>query len=55
MNGLRLKKAKELLLISDLSISEIAYETGHTDPSYFSKTFKSKYGLSPKEFRQNMK
>ncbi|MEM6806473.1 MAG: ATP-binding protein, partial [Bacteroidota bacterium] len=48
MNGLRLKKAKELLLISDLSISEIAYETGHTDPIYFSKTFKSKYGLSPK-------
>ena len=55
MSALRLKKAKELLTSTTLSVSEIAYQTGFTTPGYFSKNFKSKYGISPKGFRQNVK
>ena len=48
------KKAKELLVNSNLTISEIAYQTGFSDPSYFSKAFKSDVGSSPKYYRQKM-
>jgi len=44
-------KAKNLLLQSTDSISEIAYELGFEYPNHFSKLFKSKTGLSPSEFR----
>ncbi|GAA0876306.1 AraC family transcriptional regulator [Wandonia haliotis] len=44
-------KAKQLLLQSEQSISEIAYELGFNYPNHFSKLFKSKTGLSPSEFR----
>lgn len=47
-----LQLAKEKLSISDLSISEIAYELGFEHPQSFSKFFKSKTSLSPLEFRQ---
>lgn len=46
---LRLGKAKELLL-EGLNISESAYRTGFSDPNYFSKCFKKKYGLTPSDF-----
>jgi YesN/AraC family two-component response regulator len=44
-------KAKNLLLQSTDSISEIAYGLGFEYPNHFSKLFKSKTGLSPSEFR----
>lgn len=43
--------AKNSLLSSDLSVSEIAYELGFEYPQYFSKLFKTKTGMSPAEFR----
>ncbi|HEY9046432.1 MAG TPA: helix-turn-helix transcriptional regulator, partial [Ohtaekwangia sp.] len=46
-------KAKSLLWSSDKSISEIAYELGFEHPSHFTKIFKTKMGVSPKEFRLN--
>ena len=46
---LRLGKAKELLL-EGLNISESAYRTGFSDPNYFSKCFKKKYGSTPSDF-----
>jgi len=45
-------KAKEKLSITELSVSEIAYELGFEHPQSFSKLFKSKTNLSPLEFRQ---
>lgn len=33
-----------------LSISEVAEKVGFSDPKYFSKVFKSRYGISPKEY-----
>lgn len=49
----RLEKAKELLILSKLSISEIAYETGFADVGHFSKSFKSLYMSTPSEYRLN--
>jgi len=46
-------KAKNLLLGTSKSISEIAYELGFEHPSHFTKIFKTKTGLSPLHFRKN--
>jgi len=43
----RLRKAKELLATKNYSIAEVSFETGFTSPSYFTKCFKSKYGILP--------
>lgn len=51
INNFRLEKAKELLISTSMNISEIAYSCGFASPNYFSTTFKSKYGVSPKDFR----
>lgn len=50
---IRLTKARRLLEDSDLSISEIAYDTGFTDPGYFSRVFRQEFGVSPTAFRKN--
>jgi AraC-like DNA-binding protein len=46
-----LEKAKTLLLGSDKSINEIAYELGFEYPQNFSKLFKKKVGMSPTLYR----
>ena len=46
-----IEKAKNSLLNSKNSISEIAYSLGFDYPQHFSSLFKSKTGVSPKEFR----
>jgi ABC-type sugar transport system substrate-binding protein/DNA-binding response OmpR family regulator len=45
----RLNQALQLLKSGEKSISEVAYETGFTSPSYFSKCFKDEYGIQPGE------
>ncbi len=45
-------EAKVLLKQTNLSISEIAFKFSETNPSDFSRFFKNKTQLSPKEFRQ---
>ena len=47
----RLKKAYQLLLTTDKSVSEVAYAVGFTAPSYFTKCFKDEYGKVPGEVR----
>jgi len=51
----RLKKSTELLLESDLTVTEIAYETGFSGASYFSESFRKTFGCSPREFRDKKK
>ncbi|MEN3944097.1 helix-turn-helix domain-containing protein [Prosthecobacter sp. SYSU 5D2] len=48
----RLLDAKRLLLHSDLSVSEIGYQTGFHDPSYFSRFFRRYVGETPAQFRE---
>ncbi len=49
----RLNLAKNKIENHAGSISEIAYEVGFNSPSYFSKAFKKKFGISPSEFESN--
>ncbi|WP_460623678.1 substrate-binding domain-containing protein [Hymenobacter tenuis] len=51
IQGIRLTKARQLLLDDELSIAEVAYQLGFSSPSYFSTSFKSRYQVSPSEFR----
>lgn len=53
INNFRLEKAKDLLMTSTMNISEIAYSCGFASPNYFSTAFKSKYEMTPKDFRNN--
>lgn len=55
INNEKLKKAKELLSISDLTISDVAYEVGINDPQYFTRLFKKKEGISPSSYRTNQR
>ena len=48
----RLKRAYHLLLNTDKSISEVAYDVGFTAPSYFTKCFKDEYGMLPGDIRK---
>jgi signal transduction histidine kinase/DNA-binding response OmpR family regulator len=48
----RLQKAKYMLQHEEATISEIAYSTGFSSPAYFSTVFKSKFGVTPKGFKE---
>lgn len=51
IHGFVIEKAKNTLLNSSDSISGIAYSLGFEYPQHFSNLFKSKTGMSPKEYR----
>lgn len=51
----RLKASKRMLELTKKSIAEIAEETGFTDASYFTKTFRATFGVTPKEWRNKFK
>ena len=44
--------AAHLLMTTNASISEIGYQLGYESPSYFTKTFREVYGVSPQEYRK---
>jgi AraC-like DNA-binding protein len=48
----RLEKAKALLETSFLSVKEVMAEVGICDPGYFSRSFKSAYGVTPARWRE---
>jgi len=52
-NRLRLEHAKELLLETNLSVSEIGTAVGYASPSYFCDAFKKEVGISPRSYREN--
>ncbi|MCD4681800.1 MAG: response regulator, partial [Bacteroidales bacterium] len=47
IRSVRLQKAKELIHTTDKTISEIAYEVGFNDPSWFGRAFKEEFGFAP--------
>lgn len=51
---LRIEKAKELLTIPSYSLSEIAYLTGFSDQSHFTRIFKRYVGKSPSAYRKSL-
>jgi AraC family transcriptional regulator, transcriptional activator of pobA len=48
-----LLEAKRNLVYTSMTISEVSYAIGFTDPAYFTRFFKRLAGMSPKEFREN--
>ena len=52
INDLVIYEAKNLLLYSEMSITEIAYQLNFPSTSFFSKYFKNIVGINPSEFRK---
>lgn len=50
----RMKKAGEYLLATDLKISDIADRVGYADIFYFNRVFKSYYNMSPSEYKKSV-
>lgn len=50
----RLKKAIELMLQENLTISEAAYRVGFSEPANFSRSFSKVYGKSPKKYLEEI-
>lgn len=50
--GIRLEKVKELLVYTNLTLTEIAYQTGFSSITHLSRQFKELTGLAPSHFRQ---
>lgn len=51
----RLEKAKELLVETNSSVTEVCFSSGFENIAHFSKVFKNKFGYPPTEFRQKEK
>ena len=50
----KLVEAKNMLITTDMTVSEIGYELGFKEKTHFSHVFKKKAGITPREFRQEM-
>ena len=48
----KMEKARQLLIDTDLSVSEVGYAVGVGDASYFNRLYKNFYGISPSQFRK---
>lgn len=52
---LRLEKAQQLLLTTDLTITDITYHIGYSQVTHFTALFKRELGLTPTEWRRKNK
>lgn len=50
--GIRLGRAKELLVTTDLPVAAVARRIGYDDPAYFSRLFARRVGTAPVRFRE---
>ena len=55
LNKIRISSAEELLLKTDLSVTEVAFKTGFYDCSHFFKIFLKEKGISPYTFKKQKK
>ena len=51
----RFERASKLLRETEMKAVEIAFETGYTDPSHFSRAFRRMTGTSPREYRRQQR
>ena len=54
LTNVRIEEAKKLLRTTDMKGADIAYESGFSDPHYFSFIFKKTTGLSPRDYKQQL-
>ncbi len=55
LTNLRLCKAKKLLESTEQSVKELCQAVGYADPNYFSRIFKKNTGLTPTEYREEVR
>lgn len=55
LTEMRLTKSKVDLKLTVLSISEIAYKYGYSDPAHYSKLFKKQFNETPSDYRNVLK
>ncbi|GAA3401262.1 AraC family transcriptional regulator [Paenibacillus hodogayensis] len=48
----RLTMAKEYILVGGTTLEEVAYRSGFSSYIHFSRTFRSRYGVSPSDFKK---
>ncbi|WP_299393323.1 AraC family transcriptional regulator [uncultured Gelidibacter sp.] len=53
IRSVRLTKSEDLIINTDLNISEIVYSVGFTSRSYFSKIFKERFDCTPSDYKKN--
>ena len=53
ITGLKIEKAKEMLIFTDESIGDIAASVGYPEQNYFTRLFKRFTGMTPGKFRNN--
>jgi AraC-like DNA-binding protein len=49
---LRMNRAAEMLRDETISVAEVAYQVGISEPHYFTRVFKQQFGISPKKYQQ---
>ena len=47
-----MNRAAELLRDETITVAEVCYKVGISDPHYFAKVFKQVFGISPKKYQQ---
>lgn len=55
LKNIRMEEAKKLLAGTDLRVNEISQKVGYDNDKHFMKIFKTSCGVSPSEYRKNMK
>jgi AraC-like DNA-binding protein len=53
IHGIRMERADNLLRTTNMSITDIAEKLGFSTPSYFTKCYKSYYGVKPSEIQRD--
>lgn len=52
LREVRIEKSTELLTTTSLPIKDISKKVGYQDPRYFTKCFKSQFGIKPQDYRK---
>lgn len=55
VTDIRMAKVVEMLETTEMSVTEICYQTGFHNINYFNKVFKKIYGISPSQYRKNIR
>ena len=55
IRSVRLNKAKEIMVNEDVLINEVMFKVGIQTQSYFTRVFKNEFGVTPRQFLQDLK
>lgn len=55
IRNIKLKHACQMLKDPSISIAEVAYSSGFSDPKYFTTCFKAEFGMTPRDYQKSTK